>query len=177
MRIFTGIPFPDNIKSQARSFFAGRLPVPYVNTSNLHITLNFFGELDTDQVARVKHIFTEVCTDKKSFDIVFDKVVAHHNRQIHLTLRENPSLKSLQRELEESFIKEGFKFQSRAYYPHAKIANMHLDNVMNRDRRLENFPNEELSQLNFTAKKIVLYESKLLLHHPKHIPLLEQKLM
>jgi 2'-5' RNA ligase len=177
MRIFTAIALPDQVKAQVAEVTRGRLPLPYVNTENLHIKLNFFGELDTDQVEKIKSIFPQVCSGKKPFAVVFDKVVAHHNRQIHMTIKNNSELNALQHELELAFEKEGFKFQERSYYAHVKLANMHLDNVMNRDRKLENFPHEELQALNFTANMIVLYESKLLLHHPKYIPLMEQPLL
>jgi 2'-5' RNA ligase len=177
MRIFTAIPLPEDVKKKLLEVTRGRLPVPYINTANLHITLNFFGELDTDQLEKVKSIFSPVCSGKKPFEISFDKIIAHHNRQIHMTVKNNPELSGLQFELEAAFKKQGFSFQDRNYYAHVKLANMHLDNVMNRDRKLENFPNLELSDLNFTADSIVLYESKLLLHHPKYIPLLEEKLV
>lgn len=177
MRIFTAIPLPEEIKNKVSEITRGRLPVPYISTENLHITLNFFGELDTDQVERVKTIFPKICNDKQGFEVEFDKVVAHHNRQIHLTVKPSQQLDSLQKELEQTFIKEGFRFQERAFYAHVKLANMHLDNVMNRQRKLENFPNADLKQLDFIAEKIVLYESKLLLHHPQYIPILEQDLI
>jgi hypothetical protein len=47
-----------------------------------------------------------------------------------------------------------------------------MDKVMNPERKLENFPKEELKQLSFVASKAVLYESKLLLHHSHHNPLM-----
>ncbi len=173
MRIFTAIPLPEDIKNTVAEITRGKLPVSYVNTTNLHITLNFFSELDTDQTNKAKEVFTNVCSNKNYFAIHFDKIVAHHNRQIHITLKPNQDLKNLQRELQTSFEELGFIFQERDYYAHVKLANMHMDNVMNRDRKIDNFPNEEFQQLNFTAQKIVLYESKLLLHHPKYITLLE----
>lgn len=173
MRIFTAIPVPDEVKKKFTELTRGKLPVPYVNTTNLHVTLNFFGELDSDHVRKVKEVFREVCTARNSFEIKLDKIKAFHNRQLHLTLQPNPALANLQRELEASFRSKGFVFQDREYYPHIKLANMHMDNVMNRDRKIENFPHEELQQLNFRAAKIILYESKLLLHHPQHIPIME----
>ena len=176
MRIFTGIPLPDEVKTKTREIFRGRLPIPYINTENLHITLNFFGELDSDQTKKVTNIFSLVCAGKSAVDVQCDRVVAHHNRQIHIALVRSPVLLKLQADLEQEFTRYGFRFQNREFYPHIKLANMHIDNVMNRDRKFENFPNNELQALNFRANKIVLYESKLLLHHPKHIPLLEQNL-
>jgi NAD-dependent oxidoreductase involved in siderophore biosynthesis len=75
--------------------------------------------------------------------------------------------------MQNYFKQQGFSYSSQTYYPHVKLANTHMDNVMNRQRKEDNFPNEELQQLNFTANKVILYESKLLLHHAHHTPLVE----
>ncbi|MBI4049302.1 MAG: RNA 2',3'-cyclic phosphodiesterase [Candidatus Doudnabacteria bacterium] len=176
MRIFTAIPLPEEKRKLAGEIFRGRLPVAYVNTANLHITLNFFGELGDDEVEKVKKIFSEAVHGQKSFDIEFDKIIKFH-QQIHMTVKPNKPLNRIQSELEQKFQETGFNFQDRAYYPHVKLANLHMDHVMNPERKLENFPNTELKQLNFIASKVVLYESKLLLHHAHHTPILEQKLL
>ena len=54
MRLFTAIPFPEEIKTKVSQLMRGRLPVPDINTANLHITLNFFGELETSEEDRLK---------------------------------------------------------------------------------------------------------------------------
>lgn len=176
MRIFTAIPFPEEIKEKMGELTRWRLPIPYINTENLHITLNFFGELSDAEVAKVKNNFERIVSGKSGFDIHFLAIVKFQN-QLHLTLKENIDLKKLQVTLENEFEQLGFKFQERDFYAHVKLGNMHLDNVMNRQRKMENFPNSELSALKFRAEKIILFESKLLLHHPKHILLMEQKLL
>ena len=79
--------------------------------------------------------------------------------------------------LKTAFEKASFNFPERAFYPHIKLANMHMDKLMHTERKLENFPNEELSRVNFMVKKIIMYESKLLLHHPHYYPLLEINLI
>jgi RNA 2',3'-cyclic 3'-phosphodiesterase len=176
MRIFTAIPLPEGVKDKVAEITRGRLPIPYVNTTHLHVTLNFFGELDTDQVAKAKKAFMEVCPGHEPFTVEFEKIMAHHNRQLHMTVKRSRELLDLQLALEDAFSKQGFRFQHRDYYAHVKLANMHMDNVMNRERKIEDFPHGELAQLNFKAERIVLYESKLLLHHAKHEELLECKL-
>jgi 2'-5' RNA ligase len=176
MRLFTAIPFPKEIKDQVSEIARGRLPIPYINTTNLHITLNFFGELDDAQVARVKDNFLQIVSDQKGFEIEFEAIVKFH-LQLHLTVKQNSSLLALQNQLEKKFEALGFQFQDRNFYPHVKLGNLHMDNVMNRERKMENFPNQELSRLKFRADRIVLFESKLLLHHPKHIPLMEKALL
>jgi len=172
MRIFTAISLPKEIKDRATQIFQGRLPVPYINTTNLHITLNFFGELIDDEQKKVKEIFSQAVIEAKPFEIQFDKLVKFH-QQIHMTLKPNPALGKLQSQLEVLFHDSGFLFQDRIYYPHVKLSNLHMDKVMFKDRKIEDFPNEELRQLSFMADRVVLYESKLLLHHAHHTQLIE----
>lgn len=175
MRLFTAIPFPDEIKNKVPQLMRGRLPVSYINITNLHVTLNFFGELESSEEEKVKTLFITFAQNFKKFNIEFDKIVKFQH-QVHLILKPNNALNELQKSLEKQFIIAGFIFQERDYYAHVKLANLHMDQVMNQGRKLENFPNELLSELNFIAEKVILYESKLLMHHPKHIPILEKEL-
>ena len=172
MRLFTGIPLPDEKKEIVGAITRGRLPVPYINTSKLHITLNFFGELIDAEADKVKITFNQTAKGYEKFDVEFDKLVKFRD-QIHLTILPNEKLSTLQTILQKAFEGAGFKFQDRPYYPHVKLTNLHMDKVMNPERKLDYFPHDELKQLNFTAEKVVLYESQLLLHHPRHISLIE----
>lgn len=176
MRLFTAIPLPDEIKTAVGELTRGRLPVPYINTSNLHITLNFFGELSDSEVDKVKKIFEQTAIGFEKFTVEFDKLVKMGG-QIHLTLVENDNIKTLQAVLEKSFVAGGLKFQDRPYYGHVKLTNLHMDKVIHAERKLDDFTHDELKHLNFKAEKIILYESKLLLHHVKHIPLIEFNLV
>ncbi|MBX4186685.1 MAG: RNA 2',3'-cyclic phosphodiesterase [Candidatus Doudnabacteria bacterium] len=190
MRLFTAIPLPDDIKQTAGEITRGRLPVPYVNTGNLHVTLNFFGELTDAEADKAKKVFADTSKGFEKFSVEFDQLVKF-NDQIHLTILPNERLSLLQSILEKAFerlsllqsilekafLAAGFKFQDRPYYPHVKLTNLHMDKVMNQERKLDNFPHEELKQLNFEADKVAIFETKLLLHHPKHIPLVEIKLL
>jgi RNA 2',3'-cyclic 3'-phosphodiesterase len=175
MRIFTAIPLTKEVKERFTQIAQGKLPVPYVNVTHLHITLNFLGELDTDQVKLVIENWDKNLPVVNKFRIEFDKLVKFH-QQIHMTVKDNPALKTLQSSLEKCFIELGFRIHEREYYPHVKLSNLHMDKVMNKHRKIEDFPNQELSELSFDADRIVLYESKLLLHHPHHIELAEYAL-
>ncbi|MEJ0021104.1 MAG: RNA 2',3'-cyclic phosphodiesterase [Candidatus Doudnabacteria bacterium] len=175
MRIFTAIPLPRQTKDSISEMLRGRLPIPYINTTDLHITLNFFGELSDAQVEKVKNDFSRFTSDQNGFQIEFDSI-KKINHQLHLAVKPSKELMELQTKMEKEYVSVGFTFQDRAFYPHVKLGNLHMDNVMNRQRKMENFPNQELSKVNFRAVEIALYESKLLLHHPKHILLLESHL-
>jgi RNA 2',3'-cyclic 3'-phosphodiesterase len=175
MRLFTGIPFPQDKKLVVSEITRGRLPVPYINTSNLHITLNFLGEVEESKAAVAKEVIDRVVVDIKPFSISFEKL-QKFRQQIHLTVNKNVDLGNLQRILSQGFKDAGFFLETREYYPHVKLASLHFDKVMNPERRLEFFPNNELSKLNFVVEKIVLFESKLLLHHAHHEAIYESKL-
>jgi 2'-5' RNA ligase len=176
MRLFSAIPIPENITKRLVEITRGKLPVPYLNVINLHITLNFFGELDTDQSNFVIKEFPKAAANQPKIEIEFDKIMKHHHGQLHLTLKPNPSLRKFQEHLEKYFTDLKFKFPSREYYPHVTLARMHIDNMLYRKRRVEDFPNGLLQELNFTADKTILYESKLLLHHAHHTPMAEVNL-
>lgn len=159
-----------------REITRGRLPIAYVNTTNLHITLNFFGELTDDELEKVQKNLADTVRDQKPFKIIFDKLIKFH-QQIHMTLKPNRDLAVLQAKMQKAFEEAGFNFQDRPYYAHVKLANLHMDRVMNPQRKIESFPYQELEQLSFIADRVVLFESKLLLHHSHHYELLEQRLL
>ncbi|MBI2607619.1 MAG: RNA 2',3'-cyclic phosphodiesterase [Candidatus Doudnabacteria bacterium] len=174
MRIFTAIPLPEEVRDKVGEITRNRLPVSYINPTNLHLTLNFFGEIKEDQLGKIKTLLPDLIKSEKPVEIGFEKLVKFRN-QVHLTIRQNPELLGLQKNLEHGFLNLGFKFQERPYYPHVKLTNLHMDKIMHQERKLEHFPNQQLGQLTFLADRIVLYESKLLLHHSKHVVLKEYK--
>jgi len=176
MRIFTAIPLPKKTRDMVGEITRGRLPIPYINTTNLHITLNFFGELTDPELEKIKQNFLQFTSNQEAFNIEFEAITKFRN-QLHMTIATNTELNKLQGYLEKQFQALGYKFQDHEYYAHVKLGNLHMDNVMNQQRKVENFPKEELRKLSFRAETITLYESKLLLHHPKYIPLMEQKLL
>jgi RNA 2',3'-cyclic 3'-phosphodiesterase len=175
MRIFTAIALPQKTKALVAEVMRGRLPVSYVNTTNLHMTLNFLGELSDDKIEKAKDVFLKATADQKGFFVEFDKVQKFRS-QIHITVRMSPDLKVLQEKMATEFVASGFSLENREYYPHVKLANLHYDQVLNPGRKLEMFPNSELSKLNFQADKVALFSSKLLLHHAHHEIIMESKL-
>ena len=172
MRLFTAITLPKEIKDKTSEIMRGRLPVPYINTTNLHITLNFIGEVESEKVKNLINNFPIFLAQQKPFKIEFDKL-QKFRQQIHITLKPNFQLEKLQSLLEEKLRLNGLKLEERSYYPHVTLANLHFDHVLNPQRKLELFPNKELEKLNFLANVITLYESKLLLHHAHHESLIE----
>lgn len=176
MNVYTAIPLPQEIKDKFVEMSRGKLPFPYVNTANLHITLNFLGKLDTDAQKFVAKLWSEGLPEFKKIRIEFEQVVKFRT-QLHLTLKPNPDLEKLVDELWRILKPFGYKSDHPNFYPHVTIGNLHMDKVMFRSRKISDFPNDRLNELTFIADRIVMFQSKLLLHHPKHIELAEHKLV
>ncbi len=170
MRLFTAIALPQETKDKFLEIARGKLPIPYVNADHLHITLNFLGESDTDETAKIKKSWKENLDGSKKFKIEFEKLIKFR-QQIHMTVKENPDLNKLQAKLAKHFTSIGIRPAHPKYYAHMTIGNLHMDKVMNRERKIEEFPNEELDKISFEADAVTLFESKYLLHHPHYIPL------
>lgn len=175
MRLFTAIPIPQNVKDKIQEVTKGRLPVSYVNTENAHITLNFFGEISEDKTELIKNKLPEILKGEHKIKIHFEKVQKFRN-QIHIAIVKTPELMSLHTILDEGFRHLGFQFQNREYYPHIKLMNLHMDNVMFRERKIENFPQDEIAQVSFVADEIILFESRLHQAFAEHIALVKVNL-
>src|SRR4051812_37376616 len=121
MRIFTSIPIPNEVKNKLVEIARGRLPIPYINVTNLHITLNFLGDLFTDDSKKAIEAFPKIAGEnRRKFEVEFEKIV-NFRQQIHLTVKNSPELYRLQQDLEAGFKAIGLHFQDRNYYPHVTL--------------------------------------------------------
>jgi 2'-5' RNA ligase len=172
MRIFTAIPVPTKSKELLTDICRNKLPINFLDTTNLHVTLNFFGDVPDDKVPQIQKIFSAVIINSQPPVIIMEKVVVFR-RQIHIVLEKNVQLIDVQNRLEQAFVENGFEFQNRPYYPHIKLANLRDDRFLHQNKSIDSFPNRDLSKAGFISESAVLYESKLLLSYAKHTPLLE----
>lgn len=176
MRLFTAIPLPNQTKESLRDICRNQLPINYLNTTNLHITLNFIGDIEDASLANIKRVFLNNSNNQKSFQINLEHIIKFR-QQIHIIISPTKELCDYQIKLEKAFKNIGLTFESRPYYPHIKLTNLRDERFLNQDKRLEDFPNEKLSNANFIADKSCLYESKLLMHYAHHELLTEINLI
>ena len=126
MRLFIAINFPAEMKAAIAKIrdrikdaaFRGNFTL----TENLHLTLVFLGECDTQQTEVIKSIIEE--TKFSEFTLSLDKV-GYFKRDGGNTwwvgLKENKSLSGLQADLSGRLRKKGFIMESRKYLPHVTI--------------------------------------------------------
>lgn len=91
----------------------------YIRLENVHITLNFLGEITNDQVMQVIDILKEI--NENAVEVCLDKVCNFHNMAI-IQVNKNIELLKLQKNLTKALISNNFKIEKRKYFPHITLA-------------------------------------------------------
>ena len=126
MRLFVAINFNNDTRSRLLALRdelrgksqRGNFSAP----ENLHLTLAFLGECDTEQTAAVKSVLSTFSFEP--FDIEVDSIGRFKRDGGDIWwagLRENKPLIALQRELTEKLIAAGFILERRKYSPHITL--------------------------------------------------------
>lgn len=138
-------------------------PLKLVEVENLHFTLKFFGDITPSQSEEIIRITENKLENHHSFPLNIKGigVFPHpgHMRVIWLGI-ENPDIFShLQKDLDEEFIKMGFK-KERSYIPHLTIAR--VKSPRNKEflsDKLKSLENVEIGTMD--VDKLVLKKSEL----------------
>jgi|GEM_PF-5833893 len=107
MRILTTIPVPKSAQDAFLAASRGKLPIPHINADNLHVTLNFLGELDTDQMAKALTEWETSIPEFKPFMVEPDMLDKFGNLLV-LRLKPNPVLMAMQASLQKHFSSMGY---------------------------------------------------------------------
>ena len=132
-RVFTSIDLPEELKNRLLALKNDYpdLPARWTNRENIHITLNFLGNVDDNQLKDVLDKAESVALKYEPFVIETDRILCgppgkFPPRMVWLNIKENEALAKLQRELEnELFSLESFRFkksEQRKYHPHITLA-------------------------------------------------------
>jgi 2'-5' RNA ligase len=138
-------------------------PLKIVEPENLHFTFKFFGEISPTQTENIIQITQDKLEKYKSFPLnikgtgVFPSM--GYMRVIWLGVEEPEQFSQLQRDLDQEFVKMGFK-KERSYIPHLTIARVkgprNKEILAETVQKLESI---EIGQM--TLEKIVLKKSEL----------------
>ena len=134
-RTFCAIELPPEVRAQlAKHAKQLRDAVPDVSGSwskpeNVHLTLKFFGNVPTQNIAKISATAARVANDFKPFQIRIGGTGVFPRRsrpQVLWIGVEDASgrLLDLQQRLEEEFAREGFPKEDRGYRPHLTIARL-----------------------------------------------------
>jgi 2'-5' RNA ligase len=128
MRIFIGIDFGEEqkevimkVQDNLRNIAQGR----FTRAQNLHLTLNFLGEVDETKLSDVFRAVDEAAAETSSFSIALGKLgqfPSGRTKIIWLGMEGTRELYELYDRLSEKFAKIGFVKEGRPYSPHLTLA-------------------------------------------------------
>lgn len=165
MRTFIGIRLDDcisEIKAIIDDLKREDNDARFTILSNIHITLEFLGEITLDQVEQIKDIFNSF--EFSSFNLEVDKITNLRD-MIILGVKGNKDLKYIQNKLRNKLRESGFNVDSRKYYPHVTIA-----------RKSKNKITKDIN-LKSTIKELILFSSERINQDLVYMPILTKKLI
>lgn len=154
-RIFVSIDLPDFAKSVLSAARREDIRwIKWMKTANLHITLNFLGELRENEILKAEEAISEVVPYHKPFTLKFSHLRGERD-MLWLLPEESRELSDLQSELQQKLREARVgKRERREYIPHILLAKSKTGRLM--EWQPENFEGFE-----FEVRDIHLYESQL----------------
>lgn len=167
-RIFIAINFPENIQKELFDYQLKwpELPVKWVKSRNLHITLEFLGSLSGEELLEICQITKEVASRQEPFNINLTKICygppKKPPRMIWAEGNKSKELSLLKDDLTKALMGSQLNFssESRAFSPHVTLGRIKVWQwrAIDPEDRLE--VNEDVS-LGFKVNSIEVMESVL----------------
>lgn len=154
-RIFVSIDLTSEIKNYLKNLRqSGTNWIKWMKPENLHITLNFLGNLDEREIREAEEILTETAHAFVRFTVKLEGIKSQHD-MLWLTPSKTGELAVLQKDLKEKFDQKRLgKREKRQYHPHILVAK-------SKTGRKFTWQPKTFQPLELPVNKICLYESKL----------------
>jgi len=161
-RIFIAINLPEDIKNELAGYEKKwpELPARWTGKNNLHITVEFLGELADEELVEVCKITNEVAGRHKAFSINLQNI-KQVPKMIGAEGEKDDNLKDLKADLQECLLEEiRFRPEGRGFTPHITMARIREWEFRQMEPEERPEINEEIS-LTFTVESIDIMESEL----------------
>lgn len=167
-RVFIAINLPEDIKRELAKYQEKwpELPAKWTAKDNLHITLEFLGDLTDIEIAEVCKAAREVAKRHNSFSINLNKIIygppkKMPPRMVWAEGEKSEELSDLKNDLQECLLEKiSFRPENRGFSPHITLARISEWQF----RRIEPEERPEVNEninLIFTAESIEVMESEL----------------
>ena len=138
-------------------------PLKMVEPENLHFTFKFFGDISSSQAQQIISVTEEKLENYHSFPLHIQGTGVFPNmgymRVVWLGIEDPQSFSKLQRDLDQEFVKMGFK-KERSYIPHLTIAR--VKGPKNKELLADTIKKlQEIEIGNMIVEKLVLKKSEL----------------
>ncbi|WP_405290345.1 RNA 2',3'-cyclic phosphodiesterase [Methanobrevibacter sp.] len=167
LRAFLAIDVDEDLKARmyriVKEFKQIDARIKYVELENLHLTLKFFGDIDTEGIDLLSSKIENVVSNFDKFTVKIKGCGAFPNtnriKVIWLGLDEDAIVKQLHDELDKEFVKLGFD-KDRKFSTHLTIGRM--KSAKGKDKvksKIEEFSEVEIGEM--CVDKIILKKSTL----------------
>lgn len=143
----------------------------WVPRENMHITLNFLGEVDESRMDELEMLLKEATQGFSAFSLNIDHVGAfpeeRSGRVIWMGVQNSITLRDLQRRCEDKLLNAQFLQAEKDYRPHLTLARLRSP------RQLKDIlsPVKNLELGTLEVKELILYQSTLKASFPVYTPL------
>ena len=170
-RIFIAINLPEEIKNELMKYQEKwpDLPAKWTKKENMHITLNFLGNISEERLADIVEKVKEVAIRHSCFDVNFDKISYAPKDKIPPRMiwaqstEKNLPLIKLKKDLDEKLN----NFENKDFSCHITLARIRNFDWQKSD--LEEIPNiEQDINLSFKINSIKIIESRLKRSGPEY---------
>ena len=156
LRAFLAIDIDEDLKAKIykviKEFKQIDANIKYVDLENLHLTLKFFGDIDTEGIDLLSSKISNVVNDFDSFKIKIKGCGAFPNTKrikvIWLGLEDDETVKKLHDELDKEFVKLGFD-KDKKFSSHLTIGRM-------KSAKGKNKVNQNLQIVALVLKQLVI---------------------
>ncbi|MDD5155494.1 MAG: RNA 2',3'-cyclic phosphodiesterase [Candidatus Omnitrophica bacterium] len=172
MRAFIAIELPNEIRDSLNGIQeklkACKADVRWVAPENIHLTLKFLGEVNEEQLSKVKAIMETIAGQKKIFNIRLASVGAFPNMNYPRVIwagvdNGGKEAEELACALEEKIEKIGIPKEERAFSSHITIgrirSNLGKDRLTAGLKQPENYFKDSVHE--FSVNKLTLFKSTL----------------
>ena len=166
-RIFIAINLPEQIKRKLLGYQKKwpELPVKWVNSNNLHITLIFLGNINDQEILEIDKIIKEITAVHQPFSINLNRICYAPPKKIPPRMvwaegEKSEKFAKLQTDLEKKLLENFNQHRPAEFRPHITLGRIRTWELkkMNPEEKPE--VNEEIS-FNFEVKSIEIMESQL----------------
>jgi len=132
MRAFIALPIPPEAKGELVGIQAGigarnkRLKIKWVEEYNLHVTVDFLGDVGDEQCPQAVGAMDAVCPGFRPFNLGFERIVAFpdlnrpHTLAVKIKDFENTA-SEMHARLHSELIRRGFSLEDKNWAPHATL--------------------------------------------------------
>jgi len=175
-RVFIAISLPEEIKRELYKYYDKwpELPAKWTSKDNLHITLEFLGDLTDVEIADTCKIVGEVAKKHGCFSISLNKILYGPPKKVPPRMvwvegEKSNELADLKGDLQELLLeKVSFKPEGKSFSPHITLARISEWEFKKFDLDERPEVNEDID-LTFTAESIEVMESELKRGGPVYI--------